>query len=479
MPIYNEDPAALCMAVDSVFGLIYPKTKLVLYLSFDSDEQSELFMHLMDHLGEGKTSLQVPYPMRTCLNYQGVKIIVNRFPHGGKRSTQALTFDQIKGSFRGKQSGTFVLFIDSDIILYPDCIVEFVRAMEKQKDVAAMTGFISAISSRSSNFYWYFQDCEYVVGQVFARSLEAALGGVTCLPGALTIVRLTELTKAAETYFSDLSTDDIFDFHRYHLGEDRYLTHLLMEQSNSYAIGFCPSARAKTEAPGTWVSFLKQRRRWLLGAFSNEVYFLSDHRIWLRVPLLLVYKLCDFASRSASFFVYIVMFQMITGTHFTVPLLVLVWAPLALYWAMMLVFAIILRRLKVFMMYPIIILINPFMFFFINIYAIWTWNKRSWGGPRALTILRSKKKNRQTTSTANQTVICATSTEVTNSSAHMNRFLNPLFGDEEQSNYSSTWDSDFDIDSYYSFSDVSSDIELSTMDSFNSFPAIEHFNINK
>lgn len=395
MPIYNEEPDALTRAVQSVVDAVYPSRSMAVYLSFDNDEESELYLHLMNFLTKGAPRPQGGYARRTHIIYQKVHFIINRFPHGGKRHTQALTFNEIKRTYAGKERGTFVLFIDSDIILYEDCMIEFVRAMEKNKQLVGMTGFISAISSKERNFYWYLQDCEYVVGQVFARSLEAALGGVTCLPGALTIIRLKELSKAAETYFSELDTDDIFDFHRYHLGEDRYLTHLLMEQSKGYSIGFCPSARAKTEAPGNWVSFLKQRRRWLLGAFSNEVYFLSDINLWRRVPMLLLYKTCDFASRSAAFFVYIVIFQLISGVYYSLTQTIIIWFPLTTNWLLLFVFSLLLRRFKVFYMYPIMMLLNPWLYFFINLYSIWTWNFRSWGGPRTNAVEGGEKDEEQ------------------------------------------------------------------------------------
>lgn len=185
MPIYNEDPDALTTAVQSIVDCVYPARSMAVYLSFDSDEPSELFMHLMKFLTNGSEPPIGGYPPRTHIIYQKVHFIINRFPHGGKRNTQALTFAEISRTYAGKERGTFVLFIDSDIILYEDCMIEFVRAMERNKQLVGMTGFISAISSRERNFYWYLQDCEYVVGQVFARSLEAALGGVTCLPGKI------------------------------------------------------------------------------------------------------------------------------------------------------------------------------------------------------------------------------------------------------------------------------------------------------
>ncbi|KAJ3357894.1 hypothetical protein HDU91_005361 [Kappamyces sp. JEL0680] len=383
MPIYNEDPEALILAVESVCASIYPKHRITVYLSFDNEEEDVLVQTLMKHL-VGRPTQPGGWAKCLKLTYKDVNFVINMFPHGGKRNAQAMTFRQIAHDFRGRELDSFVLYLDSDIILYQDAMLEFLRAMEKNKKLVGMTGFISAISSAKANFLWYFQDCEYVVGQVISRSLEAGLGGVTCLPGALTIIRLKEMNKAAQTYFSELPTEDIFDFHRYHLGEDRFLTHLLMQQSKSYSIGFCPTARAKTVAPDNWASFLKQRRRWLLGAFSNEIYFLADLNLWDKVPFLIIYKLLDFSSRSSSFFIYLVVFQIVTGVYFNPIQSLIIWTPLILSWIFIGIVAISIRRHKAFFMYPITILLNPWLYFFINIYAIWTWEVRSWGGPRVV-----------------------------------------------------------------------------------------------
>lgn len=381
MPIYNEDPDALCLAVESVVKSIYPLNKITVYLSFDDDSESELLHHLFAYIGKPLTP--GTWTGRTIVMYKQVKFVINGFPHGGKRGTQALTFQQISKDFGAETlESTYLLYIDSDIILHPDAMIEFIKASEKNPTLVGMTGFISAISSRKANFLWYFQDCEYVVGQIISRSLEAGMGGVTCLPGALTMIRMKEMSRCAKTYFSSLPTEDVFDFHRYHLGEDRFMTHLLMQENEAYSLGFCPSARAKTVAPDSWTSFVKQRRRWLLGAFSNEIYFLSDVHLWYKVPGLLLYKLLDFASRSASFFIYLVTFQILTGVHFSPIQSFVIWLPLIATWVLVGAVAFLIRRLKVFYMYPLIILLNPWFYFFINTYSILTWNVRSWGGPR-------------------------------------------------------------------------------------------------
>ncbi|KAJ3342408.1 hypothetical protein HDU91_000543, partial [Kappamyces sp. JEL0680] len=362
MPIYNEEPEALLMAVESIVNSCYPKERITVYLSFDNDEENELVRALFKHF-TGHETLVGGWKKCTTLRYRDVTFVINQFPHGGKRNTQAQTFKQIVRDFAGREMDSFVLYLDSDIVLHKDAMLEFLRAMEQNKSLIGMTGFISAISSRQVNFLQYFQDCEYVFGQIVARSLEAGLGGVTCLPGALTIIRLKEMAEAAQTYFDDLPTEDIFDFHRYHLGEDRFLTHLLMQQSRSHSLGFCPAARAKTVAPDNWTSFVKQRRRWLLGAFSNEVFFLADISLWTKVPLLLLWKLLDFASRSASFFIYLVAFQIATGVNFSATQSIVIWCPLVLAWLFLGVVALSMRRVKAWIMFPFMILLNPWLYF--------------------------------------------------------------------------------------------------------------------
>jgi chitin synthase len=144
MPIYNEEPEALVTAVQSIVDSVYPSYAIAVYLSFDSDEHSDLFLYLMKFLTKSD-SRSYGNKKRFHVVYQGINFIINLFPHGGKRNTQALTFQEISNSYKGREKGTFVLFIDSDIILHGDCMLEFLRALEKNKQLVGMTGFISAM----------------------------------------------------------------------------------------------------------------------------------------------------------------------------------------------------------------------------------------------------------------------------------------------------------------------------------------------
>ncbi|EAA66164.1 hypothetical protein AN1046.2 [Aspergillus nidulans FGSC A4] len=111
-------------------------------------------------------------------------------------------------------------------------------------------------------------DMEYIHGQLFERSVESGCGAVTCLPGALTILRFSAFRKMAKYYFADKAEqcEDLFDYGKCYLGEDRWLTHLFMIGARKrYQIQMCTTAFCKTEAVQTFNSLLKQRRRWFLG----------------------------------------------------------------------------------------------------------------------------------------------------------------------------------------------------------------------
>ena len=69
-------------------------------------------------------SLDVPY--------RGMRITVSRFPHGGKRHTQKKTFqiiDRLYEKYNEMYDDMFILFIDSDCILDPLCIQNFIWDM--------------------------------------------------------------------------------------------------------------------------------------------------------------------------------------------------------------------------------------------------------------------------------------------------------------------------------------------------------------
>lgn len=249
----------------------------------------------------------------------------------------------------------------------------------------AMTGIITSTTEKNS-LITILQDMEYIHGQLFERSVESGCGSVTCLPGALTMLRFSAFRKMAKYYFADKAEqcDDLFDYGKCHLGEDRWLTHLFMIGAKErYQIQLCTGAFCKTEAVQTYKSLLKQRRRWFLGFITNEVCMLTDIRLWKRYPLLCVVRFMQNTIRTTALLFFIMVLSIITTSSKIKNLPVgFIAISLGLNWLLMLYFGAKLKRFKIWL-YPLMFVINPFFNWVYMIYGIFTAGQRTWGGPRA------------------------------------------------------------------------------------------------
>ena len=390
MPVYKEAPDVLLTAIDSVVDCDYPASCLHVFLSFDGDQEDELYLKTIENLGVPLT-LET-YPRSIDVTYKDARITVSRFPHGGKRKCQKSTFkliDKIYAEYLKRNDNLFILFIDSDCILDKVCIQNFMYEMELRPDskhnMLAMTGIITSTTEKNS-LITILQDMEYIHGQLFERSVESGCGAVTCLPGALTMLRFSAFRKMAKYYFADKAEqcDDLFDYGKCHLGEDRWLTHLFMIGAKErYQIQLCTGAFCKTEAVQTYKSLLKQRRRWFLGFITNEVCMLTDIRLWKRYPLLCVVRFMQNTIRTTALLFFIMVISLITTENKISNLPVgFIAVSLGLNWLLMIYFGAKLRRFKIWL-YPIMFIINPFFNWVYMVYGIFTAGQRTWGGPRA------------------------------------------------------------------------------------------------
>ena len=94
----------------------------------------------------------------------------------------------------------------------------------------------------------------------------------------------------------DYSENDVDTLHKknlLHLGEDRYLTTLILKHFPHFRTRFAQDAKASTAAPERWNILLSQRRRWINSTVHNlfELVALKD--------------LCGFCCFSMRFIVLI------------------------------------------------------------------------------------------------------------------------------------------------------------------------------
>lgn len=130
MPVYKEEPEILVTAIDSVVDCDYPPSCIHVFLSFDGDQEDELYLKTIEKLGVPLTL--DTYPKSIDVTYRQARITVSRFPHGGKRHCQKSTFkliDKIYTEYLKRNDNLFILFIDSDCILDKYCIQNFMYEM--------------------------------------------------------------------------------------------------------------------------------------------------------------------------------------------------------------------------------------------------------------------------------------------------------------------------------------------------------------
>lgn len=141
-----------------------------------------------------------------------------------------------------------------------------------------------------------------------AKAFESLFGSVTCLPGCFTLFRL----RTSDTHkpllisnqmiqdYSENRVDTLHVKNLLHLGEDRYLTTLLLKHFPLYKTQFIRDAHAFTVAPDDWKVLLSQRRRWI----NSTVHNLAE--------LIFLEQLCGFCCFSMRFVVLIDLLSTLT-----------------------------------------------------------------------------------------------------------------------------------------------------------------------
>jgi chitin synthase len=119
---------------------------------------------------------------------------------------------------------------------------------------------------------------EYFISHHFTKSFESIFGNVTCLPGCFSMFRIYLPKKNMVPILSNPmlyerysvnETETLHQKNLLQLGEDRYLTTLLLQLFPTRKIIFIPSSIAYTSVPTTFKGLLTQRRRWINSTIHN------------------------------------------------------------------------------------------------------------------------------------------------------------------------------------------------------------------
>jgi chitin synthase len=194
----------------------------------------------------------------------------------------------------------FLLQIDADTVVAPDSATRFVAAFLHDTRLMACCGE-TALTNAKHSFVTMMQVYEYYISHNLIKAFESLFGSVTCLPGCFSMYRIREADSGKPLFvskeiiedYSVVRVDTLHTKNLLHLGEDRYLTTLLLKYHSKFKTKYIMRAHAWTIAPDSWSVFMSQRRRWI----NSTV-----HNLMELIPL---QQLCGFCCFSMRFVVFL------------------------------------------------------------------------------------------------------------------------------------------------------------------------------
>ncbi|CEI86116.1 Putative Chitin synthase [Rhizopus microsporus] len=170
----------------------------------------------------------------------------------------------------------YILMVDSDTEVLPNALNHMISCMLHDGRIIGLCGETKLVNEDRS-WTTMIQVYEYYISHHLAKAFESLFGSVTCLPGCFCMYRIRTPVKNEPLIISpkvihDYSDNHVDTLHKknlLHLGEDRYLTTLMMKHFPQYKMKFTPHAQCKTVAPDRWKVLLSQRRRWINSTIHN------------------------------------------------------------------------------------------------------------------------------------------------------------------------------------------------------------------
>ncbi|ORZ41372.1 chitin synthase-domain-containing protein [Catenaria anguillulae PL171] len=292
----------------------------------------------------------------------------------------------------------YCLMIDADTTVHEESLTQLVAYSMTDTEIIGLCGETRLMNEKST-MTTMIQVYEYFISHHLSKSFESLFSSVTCLPGCFCMYRIVSANKGKpllchDTIIEEYSDIRVHTLHKknlLHLGEDRYLTTLILKNFPAMKTKFTPAAIAYTFAPESFSVLLSQRRRWINSTFHNLFEL-----IWVK-------GMCGFCCFSMRFIVFIDLIATIIQPatvlylgyliYLTVNAIVkeqslnLVMISLILIAAMYGLQAIIFILKSAFDMIVwmiIYILAMPVFSFFIPLYSFWRFDDFSWGNTRVI-----------------------------------------------------------------------------------------------
>jgi len=171
----------------------------------------------------------------------------------------------------------YIVGTDADTVFEPMCTRKLLETIEKDDNTHGVVGFVHVSPDCPKWSLWsIYQFTEYIIAQCLRRVQQSIVTNkVSCLSGCVQILRVSEETCGHKilSLFNRLpkKDDNVWRHILSFASEDRNHVCLMLHMYPYVKTRQCLDANAYTIVPNNLEVFRSQRRRWSLGATSNDI----------------------------------------------------------------------------------------------------------------------------------------------------------------------------------------------------------------
>ncbi|ORZ31133.1 chitin synthase-domain-containing protein [Catenaria anguillulae PL171] len=288
----------------------------------------------------------------------------------------------------------YVLMVDADTEVGPDCLTRLVSACVNDSKIMGLCGE-TRIANEKTSWVTMIQVYEYYISHMLAKAFESLFGSVTCLPGCFSMYRMFSVRGEKKTPllvdskiiqdYSECIVDTLHKKNLLHLGEDRYLTTLMLKTFPEYKMKFTPDSYCMTIVPDQFSVLLSQRRRWINSTIHNlfELTMVEDLCGCLIFSMRLIVILDLFATlvmpASVAYLFYLLYCVSLDVQAYTLVLYLI-----AATYGMQATVFLIRRKWEHIGWMLVHILAMPVFYMYIPLYSYWHFDDFSWGATRRI-----------------------------------------------------------------------------------------------
>ncbi|ORX96212.1 hypothetical protein K493DRAFT_217906 [Basidiobolus meristosporus CBS 931.73] len=288
-----------------------------------------------------------------------------------------------------------VLMVDADTKVYTDSVTRMVSCMVRDPQIMGLCGE-TKIANKKDSWVSMIQVFEYYISHHQSKAFESVFGGVTCLPGCFCMYRIKAPKGSSGLWVPILASPEVVEHYSENvvntlhkknlllLGEDRFLTTLMLRTFPKRKMIFVPQAVCKTVVPDSFGVLLSQRRRWINSTVHNllELVLIRDlcGTFCFSMQFVIFMELLGTTVLPAAicFTIYLIVISLVVSPVPIIPLTLL-----AVILGLPAILIVMTTRKLVYIGWMIIYLVSlPVWNLILPVYAFWHFDDFSWGQTR-------------------------------------------------------------------------------------------------